>query len=79
MYNINPQNASNFVAGVDLAFMIILGVSIFFLVAITIVMLIFIKKGKQRQIFLSTLVLIHVYPGPVKPVETVPRSSKWVI
>jgi len=49
MYNINPQNASNFVAGVDLAFMIILGVSIFFLVAITIVMLIFIKKYRRDR------------------------------
>ncbi|MEX0983274.1 MAG: cytochrome c oxidase subunit II [Bacteroidales bacterium] len=44
MYDIAPQNASNFVAGVDLAFMIILGVSIFLLIAITIVMLIFIRK-----------------------------------
>jgi cytochrome c oxidase subunit 2 len=49
MYDISPQNASNFVAGVDLAFIIILGISIFFLVAITIVMLIFIRKYRQDR------------------------------
>ncbi len=49
MYDIDPQNASNFVAGVDLAFMIILGVSIFLMVAITIVMLIFIRKYRKDR------------------------------
>ena len=49
MYDIAPQDASNFVAGVDLAFMIILGVSIFFLVAITTVMLIFIRKYRKGE------------------------------
>jgi cytochrome c oxidase subunit II len=49
MYDINPQNASNFVAGVDLAFMIILGVSIFFLIAITVVMLLFIRKYRRDK------------------------------
>lgn len=49
MYDINPQNASNFVAGVDLAFMIILGISIFFLVAITVVMLVFIRKYRRDR------------------------------
>src|SRR6056297_611808 len=49
MYDIAPQDASNFVAGVDLAFMIILGVSIFFLVAITTVMLIFIRKYRKER------------------------------
>ncbi|MEX0986182.1 MAG: cytochrome c oxidase subunit II [Bacteroidales bacterium] len=49
MYDIAPQNASNFVAGVDLVFIIILGVSIFFLVAITAVMLIFIRKYRQDR------------------------------
>ncbi|MFC2090727.1 cytochrome c oxidase subunit II [Bacteroidota bacterium] len=49
MYDINPQNASNFVAGVDLAFAIILGVSVFFLIAITVVMLIFIRKYRRDK------------------------------
>jgi cytochrome c oxidase subunit 2 len=49
MYDISPQDASNFVAGVDLAFAIILGVSIFFLIAITVVMLIFIRKYRKDK------------------------------
>jgi len=49
MYTADPQNASNFVAGVDLAFMIILGVAIFFLVSLTIVMLVFIRKYKRER------------------------------
>ncbi len=43
------QNASNFVAGVDLAFVIILGISIFFLIALTIVMLVFIRKYRRDK------------------------------
>jgi cytochrome c oxidase subunit 2 len=49
MYNADPQNASNFVAGVDQAFMLILGISIFFLIALTIVMLVFIFKYKKER------------------------------
>lgn len=49
MYTADPQNASNFVAGVDLAFMIILGVSIFFLVSLTIIMLVFIRKYRRDK------------------------------
>ena len=49
MYTADPQNASNFVAGVDLAFMIILGVAIFFLVSLTIVMLVFIRKYRKDR------------------------------
>jgi len=49
MYTIDPQDASNFVAGVDLAFMIILGISIFFLVALTVIMLVFIRKYKRER------------------------------
>lgn len=49
MYTADPQNASNFVAGVDQAFMVILGISIFFLVALTIVMLIFIYRYKKEK------------------------------
>ncbi len=49
MYTADPQYASNFVAGVDLAFMIILGISIFFLIALTIVMLVFIYKYKKER------------------------------
>jgi cytochrome c oxidase subunit 2 len=49
MYTIDPQQASNFVAGVDLAFMIILGISIFFLIALTVVMLVFIRKYRKDK------------------------------
>lgn len=49
MYTADPQQASNFVAGVDLAFMIILGVSIFFLIALTVVMLVFIRKYRKDK------------------------------
>jgi cytochrome c oxidase subunit 2 len=49
MYTADPQNASNFVAGVDLAFMVILGISIFFLVALTAVMLLFIYRYKREK------------------------------
>jgi len=49
MYTANPQQASNFVAGVDLAFAIILGVSIFFLIALTVIMLVFIRKYRKDK------------------------------
>ena len=49
MYNADPQQASNFVAGVDLAFLIILGISIFFLIALTVVMLVFIRKYRKDK------------------------------
>ena len=49
MYTADPQYASNFVAGVDLAFMVILGISFFFLIALTIVMLVFIYKYRRDR------------------------------
>ena len=49
MYTADPQQASNFVAGVDLAFVIILGISIFFLVALTVIMLVFIRKYRKDK------------------------------
>lgn len=49
MYTVDPQNASNFVAGVDLAFMIILGIALFFLVSLTIIMLVFIYRYKKKR------------------------------
>ena len=49
MYTAVPQEASNFVAGVDLAFMIILGVSIVFLVGLTILMIVFIYKYRKDR------------------------------
>ena len=49
MYTAEPQQASNFVAGVDLAFMVILGVSIVFLIGLTIVMLVFIRKYRADK------------------------------
>lgn len=49
MYTADPQQASNFVAGVDLAFFIILGVSIIFLIALTVIMLVFIRKYRKDK------------------------------
>ena len=49
MYTADPQNASNFVAGVDLTFMIILGIALFFLVSLTVTMLVFIYKYKRKR------------------------------
>ena len=49
MYTADPQHASNFVAGVDLAFMIILGIAILFLVSLTIIMLIFIRRYRRDR------------------------------
>jgi cytochrome c oxidase subunit 2 len=45
----DPQNASNFVAGVDRAFMLILGISFFFLISLTAIMLVFIFKYKKEK------------------------------
>ena len=49
MYSADAQQASNFVAGVDLAFAIILGISIFFLITLTVVMLVFIRKYRKDK------------------------------
>jgi len=49
MYTANPDYASNFVAGVDLAFMIILGVSILFLVGLTVLMVVFIYRYNKKR------------------------------
>ena len=49
MYTADPQQASNFVAGVDLAFMVILGISIFFLIGLTILMIVFIYKYRKDK------------------------------
>jgi cytochrome c oxidase subunit 2 len=49
MYTADPQQASNFVAGVDLAFSIILGISIFFLIVLTVIMLVFIRKYRRDK------------------------------
>jgi len=51
------SNASNFVDGVDLSFAIILGASVFFLVAITVVMIWFVIKYNRKR---------HPIPGSVK-------------
>ena len=51
------SNASNFVDGVDLSFAIILGASVFFLVAITAVMIWFVIKYNRKR---------HPIPGDVK-------------
>ena len=49
MYTAVPQEASNFVAGVDRAFIIILGVSAFFLIGLTILMIVFIYKYRKDR------------------------------
>jgi len=49
MYTADPQHASNFVAGVDLAFMVILGISIIFLIGLTILMIVFIYKYRRDK------------------------------
>ncbi|MFZ5939345.1 MAG: cytochrome c oxidase subunit II [Bacteroidota bacterium] len=49
MYTSSPQNASNFVAGVDLAFLIILGVAFLFLISLTTIMIIFIRKYRRDR------------------------------
>jgi cytochrome c oxidase subunit 2 len=49
MYTADPQQASNFVAGVDLAFMVILGISIIFLIALTVLMIVFIYKYRKDK------------------------------
>ena len=49
MYTAVPQEASNFVAGVDLAFMVILGISALFLVGLTVLMIVFIYKYKRER------------------------------
>ena len=49
MYTVDPQQASNFVAGVDRAFMVILGISIFFLIGLTILMIVFIYKYRRDK------------------------------
>ncbi len=49
MYTATPQEASNFVAGVDLAFMVILGISIFFLIGLTVLMIVFIYKYRKDK------------------------------
>lgn len=43
------NNVSNFVGGVDLAFAIILGISLFFLVGITFVMIYFVVKYNRKR------------------------------
>ncbi|MFO7670898.1 MAG: cytochrome c oxidase subunit II [Bacteroidales bacterium] len=49
MYTAVPQEASNFVHGVDLAFMLILGISAFFLIGLTILMIVFIYKYRKEK------------------------------
>jgi len=49
MYTIDPDYASNFVAGVNQAFMIILGISILFLVTLTVLMIVFIYRYNKKR------------------------------
>ncbi len=49
MYTAANVDASNFVSGVDTAFMVILGISLFFLVGITLTMIWFIYRYNQKR------------------------------
>lgn len=49
MYTVDPQNASNFVAGVDRAFVLILGISLFFLIGLTALMIYFIYRYRKDR------------------------------
>lgn len=49
MYSPDITQASNFVKGVDTAFILILGISFFFLIALTVVMIYFIYKYNKKR------------------------------
>ena len=49
MYSPEVTQASNFVQGVDMAFLVILGISFFFLIALTVVMIYFIYKYNRKR------------------------------
>jgi cytochrome c oxidase subunit 2 len=49
MYSPDITQASNFVQGVDTAFLVILGISFFFLIALTVVMIYFIYKYNSKR------------------------------
>ncbi|MGC9354059.1 MAG: cytochrome c oxidase subunit II transmembrane domain-containing protein, partial [Mariniphaga sp.] len=49
MYSSEITQASNFVKGVDTTFLIILGISFFFLIFLTVLMLIFIYKYNRKK------------------------------
>jgi cytochrome c oxidase subunit 2 len=49
MYSSEITRASNFVKGVDSAFLLILGISFIFLIALTVVMLVFIYKYNRKR------------------------------
>lgn len=49
MYNPDVTQASNFVQGVDTAFVIILGISFFFLILLTVVMIYFMYKYNRKR------------------------------
>jgi cytochrome c oxidase subunit II len=49
MYSSEITQASNFVKGVDTAFLVILGIAFFFLISLTIVMLVFIFKYNRKR------------------------------
>lgn len=49
MYSPDITQASNFVKGVDTAFLLILGISFFFLIALTVVMIYFIYKYNKKR------------------------------
>ncbi|SHI72212.1 cytochrome c oxidase subunit 2 [Tangfeifania diversioriginum] len=49
MYSSEITQASNFVKGVDLTFLVILGISFFFLISLTVLMIVFIYKYNRKR------------------------------
>ncbi|QGY43224.1 cytochrome c oxidase subunit II [Maribellus comscasis] len=68
MYSSEATQASNFVQGVDQAFLIILGISFFFLIGLTVVMLVFVYKYNKKR-----------HPKPTQIEGSVKLELLWTI
>lgn len=62
------MNASNFVEGVDRAFMFIMGVGFFFLIAITVIMILFVVKYNRKK-----------HPKAVQVKDNIPLEITWTV
>jgi cytochrome c oxidase subunit II len=68
MFNTEITQASNFVKGVDTAFLVILGISFFFLISLTILMLFFIYKYNRKR-----------HPKAVQIEGNVALETVWIV
>ncbi len=68
MFNTEITQASNFVKGVDTAFLVILGISFFFLISLTIMMLVFIYKYNRKR-----------HPKAVQIEGNVALEAVWIV